>query len=343
MKSLLRSWLGIEDETASGPQDALGDVLDALDRLEPERARHLAAFAYLLGRIAHADQHVSPAETRAMEDHVADEGQIPREQAMLVVGLAKTSNLLFGGTANFLVAREFEKGATYEQKLALIRCLFAVSAAESRISVAEEGEIQRVARELRVEQGDLVKLRLAYRDHLPGLASTSSSHADRIAAAGTTFKRAHEAFIADFTAIADPERAPQGGGWTAAQIAWHLADTNLHVAALLAGRAPGVNEMRGFVEDPAAFKKIPERVPTPIPDVQPPANVTRADAVRRLAASEAPTASAIAALTEERARNFTVDFPFGTLNLYQVAEWVGAHVTRHRAQLARSAVLSSEF
>lgn len=169
MKSLLRSWLGIPDDATAGDHEALRDVLDALDRLEPERARHLAAFAYLLGRIAHADQHVSAEETRAMEDHVAHEGQIPREQAMLVVGLAKTSNLLFGGTANFLVAREFAKNASYEQKLALLRCLFAVSASEGRISVAEENEIQRMARELKVEHSDLVKLRLAHREHLPGI------------------------------------------------------------------------------------------------------------------------------------------------------------------------------
>ena len=44
---------------------------------------------------------------------------------MVVVQLAKTSNLLFGGTANFLVAREFSELATYDQKLALMRCLFA--------------------------------------------------------------------------------------------------------------------------------------------------------------------------------------------------------------------------
>lgn len=336
MKSLLRSWLGLEDEAAPGHPDALRDVLDALDRLEPERARHLAAFAYLLGRVAHADQHVSPEETRAMEDHVEIEGQIPRDQAMLVVGLAKTSNLLFGGTANFLVAREFEKSATYEQKQALVRCLFAVSAAEGRISVAEEGEIQRVARELRVEPADVVKLRLEHRDHLPGLSSKPGAHAERIAKAVQAFKAAHAAFVADLNANAEPERAPATGGWTPAQIAWHVADTNLHVAALLSGRVPGVTEIRGFAEDPAAFSKIPERVPIPIPDVQPPADATRKDALEHLRASEAPAVSAIESLTEDRARNFAVDFPFGTLNLYQVAEWVGAHINRHRAQLTRS-------
>ena len=123
MKSI-RAWLGID---ASENQEIapLRDTLEALDHLEPERARYLAAFAYLLGRVAHADQHVSPEETAAMEALVRRHGQLSPDQAMVVVQLAKSSNLLFGGTANFLVAREFSQLATYEQKLALMDCLFA--------------------------------------------------------------------------------------------------------------------------------------------------------------------------------------------------------------------------
>ena len=68
-----------------------------------------------------------------METIVRDHGQLPHDQAMLVVQLAKTSNLLFGGTANFLVAREFSALATYDQKLALMRCLFEVSATDEAI------------------------------------------------------------------------------------------------------------------------------------------------------------------------------------------------------------------
>ena len=167
MKSL-RAWLGIDREGTRDP-GPLREALDALDHLEPHRARHLAAFAYLLGRVAHADQHVSPEETHAMEKHVMDEGQLSREQAMVVVQLAKTSNLLFGGTANFLVARDFADAATYDEKLALMRCLFAVSATDATISLSEEGEIHRLARELKILHEDLVKLRVEYRRHLPGL------------------------------------------------------------------------------------------------------------------------------------------------------------------------------
>jgi Tellurite resistance protein TerB len=100
---------------------------------------------------------------------VKEEGDLTHEQAMLVVQLAKTSNLMFGGTANFLVARAFSADATYEQKLALMRCLFAVSAIDASISLAEEGEIHRIARELRIDQPDLTALRVAHRKHLPGL------------------------------------------------------------------------------------------------------------------------------------------------------------------------------
>ena len=62
----IRAWLGVG---ASGQDEyaPLRATLDALDHLEPDRARYLAAFAYLLGRVAHADQHVSTEETRSME------------------------------------------------------------------------------------------------------------------------------------------------------------------------------------------------------------------------------------------------------------------------------------
>ncbi|MBA3269559.1 MAG: TerB family tellurite resistance protein [Acidobacteria bacterium] len=170
MKSLIWSWLGLDRPDAIETPATLRGLLEALARLEPERARYIARFSCLLGRVAHADQHVSPAETQVMETLVEAEGGIPREQAMLVVGLAKSSSLLFAGTEDFIIARDFGASATHQQKLALLRCLFAVSAAEANISIAEEREIHRIARELRVEQSEVVALRLEYRTQLPGLA-----------------------------------------------------------------------------------------------------------------------------------------------------------------------------
>ena len=165
----IRAWLGV-DRPEKEEFAPLRETLDALDHLEPDRARYLGAFAYLLGRVAHADQHVSPEETSAMEAIVREHGQLPDDQAMTVVRLAKTSNLLFGGTANFLVAREFSALATYNQKLALMHCLFEVSATDDAISTTEEGEIHRIANELRIDRPDLVTLRVAHQRHLPGVS-----------------------------------------------------------------------------------------------------------------------------------------------------------------------------
>jgi uncharacterized tellurite resistance protein B-like protein len=164
----IRAWLGLETPVRK-ESDPLREVLDALDHMEPERAKYLASFAYLLGRIAHADRQVSAEETRAMESLVAEQGQLSREQSMLVVQLAKTNNLLFGATSDFLVAREFAALSSYQEKLALMRCLFALAAADSSISTTEEGELHRVANELKIDRADLVALRVANQKHLPGL------------------------------------------------------------------------------------------------------------------------------------------------------------------------------
>jgi len=162
------SWLGLG---AREPEESsvLRDVVSALDRLEPDRARYVARFAYLLGRVAHADQHASAEETSVMERLVRDQGGLTAEQAMLVVSLAKTSNLLFGGTADFEVARDFAASANYEEKLALARCLFAVAASEDSISMAEETEIHRILNQLKIQPNDLTALRVANRAYLPGL------------------------------------------------------------------------------------------------------------------------------------------------------------------------------
>ena len=72
----LRGWLGVEKH--EGPEHApLRDLVQTLDRMEPDRARHLARFAYLLGRVAVADRDVSTAETQTDEAvSLAEESEI---------------------------------------------------------------------------------------------------------------------------------------------------------------------------------------------------------------------------------------------------------------------------
>lgn len=165
MRQILK-WLGFEPAAAAADDDTIRRIADELDRLEPARARYVAAFAYLLSRVARADHDVSEKETAAMERLVVEKGGLPRDQAIIVVQMAKTQHLLFGGTADYSVTREFNEIASREQKLALIECLFAVSASDDSIRTVEDNEIVKVARELRIEHADVVRLRNAYRRHL---------------------------------------------------------------------------------------------------------------------------------------------------------------------------------
>jgi uncharacterized tellurite resistance protein B-like protein len=164
----LLAWLGVEGSSHAQEATPLRELVETLDRLDPARARSLARFAYLLGRVAHADRHVSPEETRAMEALVVREGGLTADQATVVVGLAKTSNLLFGGTADYQVALEFGEAATYEEKMALGRCLFAVASSDQQISMAEETEIHRILNQLRILPEDLTRLRVEHGRYLPG-------------------------------------------------------------------------------------------------------------------------------------------------------------------------------
>jgi uncharacterized tellurite resistance protein B-like protein len=169
---LLR-WLGLggaeaRDETrgeAAGDTETVRKIVARLDALPPERARYVAAFAYVLSRVAHADLTITADETRAMEEIVRRFGHLPEEQAVLVVEIAKAQSRLFGGTENFLVTREFAGLAGPGERRELLDCLFAVAAADGGISSPEEAQIRQIASELDFSHREYVEARSAWSEH----------------------------------------------------------------------------------------------------------------------------------------------------------------------------------
>lgn len=164
-------WLGGGSDDAGGSgardeSDIVRKIVDRLNDLPVERARYVAMFAFLLSRAANADLSISDDETREMERIVAEDGGLPEEQAVIVVQMAKTQNLLFGGTDNFRVAKEFRAIADHEQKIGLIRCLFAVSAADDSISTVESTVIRQIADEIGLEHAEFADVRSEFRDQL---------------------------------------------------------------------------------------------------------------------------------------------------------------------------------
>jgi len=165
------SFLGLENKASeqarrAAQTEAVRLITKELENLPPEKARYVAKFAYIMSRVANADLSISHDETREMERIVQEAGGLPEQQAVVVVHAAKTRNLVFGGTDNFIVTREFNNVASREQKLALLDCLFAVSAADHSVTSVEDNEIRQISKELLLEHRDYISVRLKYRDRL---------------------------------------------------------------------------------------------------------------------------------------------------------------------------------
>jgi uncharacterized tellurite resistance protein B-like protein len=153
--------------------DSVRKIVDSLEHMDVDKARYLAAFAYILSRVARADLKIAPEEARLIEQQVREHGELSEEQAILIGQIARHQQLLFGATEDFLVTREFKRIATHEQKLQLLDCLYAVAAAEVSVSVVEDNEIRKIASELGLEHPEIIAVRSRYRERLAVLRQPS--------------------------------------------------------------------------------------------------------------------------------------------------------------------------
>jgi len=160
--SLLDHLRGARAPSDLGDTETVVRIVKELDKLEPERARYLAAFAYVLSRVAGADRHVSDDETAAMVSVVERIGKLPRAQSMLVVEIAKTQNRLFAGTEDFLVTREFSAIASDAQRREMLDCLFAIAQADRMVSAEEDVEMRQIANQLGFSHAEYIAARLAH-------------------------------------------------------------------------------------------------------------------------------------------------------------------------------------
>jgi uncharacterized tellurite resistance protein B-like protein len=167
--SFLR-WLGIGDTEAEAKAPAqtqsVREISARLERLRPETARYLAAFAYVLARGASADLQISEEEANEMRRIVSQIANLASDEADLVVEIARSQVRLLGGTENYVVTREFKNLSTRVQRAQLLECLFAVAAADGTISPAESAEIVAIAEELGFTRPEAHAVRAKYRDQL---------------------------------------------------------------------------------------------------------------------------------------------------------------------------------
>lgn len=175
--SLLKTLgLGGQDDGPVGTE-TVGAIAETIEGLAPDRARFVAAFAYLLSRVAFADHEVTAGELETMEQQLAEYGGLPPHQVSEALSEALHATGKHGATEDYQVAREFSALATEEEKLRLLRCLFALSAHHG-ISTSEDNEISRIAKGLRLEARQVTEVRAEYRDRLNVLRAGRTAAGD---------------------------------------------------------------------------------------------------------------------------------------------------------------------
>ncbi len=144
-------------------------IAGQLEALPVERARFLAAFAYILTRAAAADLDISHVESRAIEELVGQHGGLPDAQAILVAQIARNQSLLYGGTEDYLVTRQFRSLSTEEDRIALLRCCYLVGAADETITSAESDLLQQIAKELDLDRSAVNAIRTEFAPKLAAI------------------------------------------------------------------------------------------------------------------------------------------------------------------------------
>jgi uncharacterized tellurite resistance protein B-like protein len=155
LKRFLPASAGISDRplpSDPGDTETVRRIAGQLDALPVDRARYLAAFAYILTRAAAADLDISSDESRTIEQLVAEHGGLPEPQAVLVAQIARNQSLLYAGTEDYLVTRQFRELASADDRLALLRCCYLVGAADDTITAEESDTLQEIAKELDIDR-----------------------------------------------------------------------------------------------------------------------------------------------------------------------------------------------
>lgn len=174
--SILR-WLGFKGTTdaptAEAPAAGAGApvlpvdghverIAEAMDALPEDEARYLAAFAYLLCRVAYADGVISKVEVQRMSRILQDFSSLTAKQTDLVLKLAKHENFKADDEVGRKVSEAFAEMAGMGARSDFVGCLYAVAAADDEVHGIEDETVMRIGEELGVAGPEVQRIRAAY-------------------------------------------------------------------------------------------------------------------------------------------------------------------------------------
>lgn len=165
--SLLR-FLGLDGAGAGrdAEPESLVELSAHLDALPAADARLTAAFAYLLARVAGADLRTETTEEAAMAERLEAFAGLDASTAGVLAKAAVRSADLHSASDDHLVARAFQDMTEHDERIRLLRCLYAVAAADDTITTVEDNEIFEIASAIGVGRSDVIAVRSEWKQYL---------------------------------------------------------------------------------------------------------------------------------------------------------------------------------
>jgi uncharacterized tellurite resistance protein B-like protein len=136
-----------ESETS----DIASEIRRALNRLEAlnrETADYLKALAFILHRVAMADDHVCDQEIDRMEQILVEHASLSRSQAVLAVEIARHCGQIADCGCSYEASRKLRKQLGDDDSRLIHDFLESVAAADGQILRSEKAQIRQIATEL---------------------------------------------------------------------------------------------------------------------------------------------------------------------------------------------------
>ncbi len=135
----------------SGTSDITVEIRRALNRLETlnrETADYLKALAFILHRVAMADNEVCDQEIERMEQILVDHASLSRSQAILAVEIARHCGQIADCGCSYESSRKLRKRISDGDGRRIHGFLESVAAADGKILGSETAQIRQITSEL---------------------------------------------------------------------------------------------------------------------------------------------------------------------------------------------------
>ncbi len=163
-------WLRGETTNETSGADALrASIARHLPGADPETITVVTSMAGLLGAVAYADRHYSPAEEARVRQ------ELKRVHGMTQVGIDAICAVLREHIVELSTvqipryARALVELADVELRLQVLGALVDLAAVDASISVVETNLLRQITKSLGLSQTDYVELQARHRQHLDSL------------------------------------------------------------------------------------------------------------------------------------------------------------------------------